>query len=190
MGHKKLYFLGCCRLLCRTNLVELNHSDSFFLLSSFLEKNCFLIKSRFYCLLKYESYFYPLSRLFVLKVLQKRQVRPVTTSKKTFFDFFKTYMSSPRHIVLNGHLVGDPPPQKKGPFLGGGMFFWDRFVNFCPFDIKKILARLGDWADLLATYRPISGQFRPQIKIWNFKNMRFLLFLSKFWTFFFQMSES
>ena len=100
------------------------------------------------------------------------------------------FLNSPRHIVLNDHLSREPPPpQKKRPFLGGGMFFWDKFVNFCPFCIKKILERLGDWADLTATYRPIPGRFQSRIKIWNFKNMRFLLFLSKFLTFFFQMSE-
>ena len=104
---------------------------------------------------------------------------------------FKLIIISPRHIVLNDHLSREPPPpqKKKRPFFWGGMFFWDKFVNFCPFCIKKILERLGDWLNLTATYRPIPGRFQSRIKIWNFKNMRFLLFLSKFLTFFFQMSE-
>ena len=135
--------------------------------------------------------------------LKKPNVQLVTKSvppydfPKSRFNFYNSKelknlksRASGMNFVLCRRLRGEISQKKKALFWGGGMFFWDRFVNFCPFDIKKFLARLGDWADLLATYRPISGQFRPQIKIWNFKNMRFLLFLSKFWTFFFQMSES
>ena len=79
-----------------------------------------------------------------------------------------------------------PSPQNR-PFWGGA--FWDKITNFCPFVIKKILGRLGTWADLPATYRPISGRFRPQTHNRNFKNMGFFAFLRIFGDFFFQNDD-
>ena len=84
-----------------------------------------------------------------------------------------------------------PPPKKKKKktgcffFGGGGMFFWDKIMNFCPIGIKKILARILGRADLPATYRPISGRFRPQTHNRNLKNMAFFGIFGKFWQLFF-----
>ena len=63
------------------------------------------------------------------------------------------------------------------------MFFWLKIMNFCPFVIKLILGGLWGWADLPATYRPISGRYRPNFEFWNFKNLDFWPFWSKIWHF-------
>ena len=92
------------------------------------------------------------------------------------FSYFVLLSTSPRHIVLNDHLSAAP---QKGPFWGG-MFFEINSSIFVRLAYKKFGEDLG----AEPTFRPHIGRFRPQIKIWNFKNMRFLLFLSKFGTFF------
>ena len=66
-----------------------------------------------------------------------------------------------------------PPPKKKKKqkkkrvFLGGGAEFWDKIVKFWFYDIKKFLARIWNRLDLPATFRPISGHFRPIFAFWN-----------------------
>ena len=112
--------------------------------------------------------------------------------KKSFFysrilRFSLNEMKSGISALLPSYL---PTPKKRVLFGGGGKTFVDKIVNFCPFEIKKILARLWDQSDLPATYRPNSGRFRPQIKIWNLKNMGFFaIFWENFDTFFFSKIE-
>ena len=88
------------------------------------------------------------------------------------------------------HYCHPTPLPPKTRFVLGGKTFVDKIVNFCPFEIKKFLARLWDQSDLPATCRPNSGRFRPQIKIWNLKNMGFFaIFWENFDTFFFSKIE-
>ena len=61
-------------------------------------------------------------------------------------DSMLRHATSPRHFVLNDHLVAEPPsPPKKRPFFlrGGYVFFEINSSIFCPFRIKKFLERLG-----------------------------------------------
>ena len=73
-------------------------------------------------------------------------IRQIFQKHLFYMKSLEKFLLSPRHFVLNDHLVADPPPppKKKKALFGGVCFFLDKFVNFCPFGIKKILERLGD----------------------------------------------
>ena len=74
----------------------------------------------------------------------------------------------------------------KGGFRGGGMFFWDKITNFCPFVIKKILEHLGGKPDLPATNRPTLSVSGQNIGHRNFWKSRFFGFFGQNLHFFFQ----
>ena len=81
-----------------------------------------------------------------------------------------------------------PPPQKKkkGPFFWGGMFFWDKFVNFCPFRIKKFWKDLGTkpTSRLHIGQLPADSGRKSKFKI--SKIWDFCYFWAKFGLFFFK----
>ena len=76
-------------------------------------------------------------------------------------------------------------PPKKTPLFWGGETFWTKILNFWFFELEKILGRLWSWADLPATYRPISGRLWPQTHNLIFKNMTFLSIFDQNLRFFF-----
>ena len=78
--------------------------------------------------------------------------------------FFELQRLSETAIVMlqffwkKSHINFAPPL-----FWGGGIFFWDKIMNFCPFSIKKSLGSILLRPDLPTTYRPKFVCFRPKI---------------------------
>ena len=63
---------------------------------------------------------------------------------------------------IKQHLIKIPPPHFFDFFWGGGKFFWIKFSIFESGQNKKFWLDFGIDRTLLATNRPIIGQYRPE----------------------------